>query len=64
MQRRKTGGISLLGFCVLMGIPTFALAADQHKETVTSVRSTERHLANIQPTADRWPPECGGLFFI
>jgi len=48
MQRRKTGGISLLGFCVLMGIPTFALAADQHKETVTSVRSTERHLTNIR----------------
>jgi Tol biopolymer transport system component len=48
MQRRKTGGISLLGFCVLMGIPPLALAADQQKETVASVRSTERHLANIR----------------
>jgi Tol biopolymer transport system component len=48
MQRRKTGGISLLGFWVLMGIPPFALAADQHKETVTSARSPERHLANIR----------------
>ncbi len=48
MQRRKTGGISILGLCVLMGVPPFALAADQHKETVTSVRSTERHLANIR----------------
>jgi len=48
MQRRKTGGISILGFCVLMGVPPFALAADQHKETMTSVRSTERHLANIR----------------
>ncbi|MGQ0557237.1 MAG: TolB family protein [Nitrospiraceae bacterium] len=48
MQRRKTWGISVLGFCVLMGIPPFALAADQHKETVTPVRSTERHLANIR----------------
>ncbi|TKB69692.1 MAG: hypothetical protein E8D52_04815 [Nitrospira sp.] len=48
MQRRKTGGISILGFCVLMGVPSFALAADQHKETMTSVRSTERHLANIR----------------
>ncbi|NOU11340.1 MAG: hypothetical protein HOO98_15180 [Nitrospira sp.] len=54
MQRRKTGGISILGFCVLMGVPPFALAADQHKETVTSVRSVERHLANIrQLTAGR-----------
>jgi TolB protein len=48
MQRRKTGGIALLGFCVLMGIPTFALAADQQKETVMPVRSMERHLANIR----------------
>ncbi len=48
MQRRKTGGISILGLCVLMGVPPFALAADQHKETMTSVRSTERHLANIR----------------
>lgn len=48
MQRRKTGGISLLGFYVLMGIPPLALAADQQKETVASVRSTERHLANIR----------------
>ncbi|MEQ1680964.1 MAG: hypothetical protein ABL950_10200 [Nitrospira sp.] len=48
MQRRKTGGISILGLCVLMGVPAFALAADQHKETLTSVRSTERHLANIR----------------
>lgn len=48
MRRRKTGGISILGFCALMGIPSFALAADQPRETVTSVRSTERHLANIQ----------------
>ncbi len=48
MQRRKTGGISILGFCVLMGVPAFALAADQHKETMTSVWSTERHLANIR----------------
>jgi len=48
MQCRKTGGISILGLCVLMGVPSFALAADQHKETMTSVRSTERHLANIR----------------
>lgn len=48
MQRRKTGGISLLGFCVLMGLPPFALAADQQKETVASARSSERHLANIR----------------
>ena len=48
MQCRKTGGISILGLCVLMGVPSFALAADQHKETVMSVRSTERHLANIR----------------
>lgn len=48
MQRRKTGGISILGFCVLMGLPPFALAADQHKETVTSAHSPERHLANIR----------------
>ncbi|THJ17027.1 MAG: hypothetical protein CAF42_010535 [Nitrospira sp. CG24B] len=48
MQCRKTGGISILGFCVLMGIPTFTPAADQHKETVASARSPERHLANIR----------------
>jgi Tol biopolymer transport system component len=48
MQCRKTGGISILGLCVLMGVSSFALAADQHKETMTSVRSTERHLANIR----------------
>jgi TolB protein len=48
MQRRKTGGISLLGFCVLMGVPTFGLAADQQKETMTPARSPERHLVNIR----------------
>ena len=48
MQHRKTGGISLLGFCVVMGIPPFALAADQQRESVESARSPERHLANIR----------------
>jgi len=48
MQRRKTGGVWLWGFCALMGIPSFALAADQLKEPPASVRSTERHLANIR----------------
>lgn len=48
MQRRKVMRIWLWGLCALMGVPPFALAADQHKETVTSVRSTERHLANIR----------------
>ncbi|MEK7800676.1 MAG: hypothetical protein AAB314_03150, partial [Nitrospirota bacterium] len=48
MQRRKSMRIWLWGLCALMGVSPFALAADQHKETVTSVRSTERHLANIR----------------
>lgn len=48
MQRRKVMRIWLWGLCALMGVPPFAMAADQHKETVTSVRSTERHLANIR----------------
>jgi TolB protein len=48
MQRRKVMRIWLWGLCALMGGPPFALAADQHKETVMSVRSTERHLANIR----------------
>ena len=48
MQRRKVMRIWLWGLCALMGVPPFALAADQHKETMTSVRSTERHLANIR----------------
>jgi hypothetical protein len=46
MQRRKTYGISIVGFCVLMGVPPFALAADQPKEVVASARPPERHLAN------------------
>lgn len=48
MQRRKSMRIWLWGLCALMGVSPFALAADQHKETMTSVRSTERHLANIR----------------
>ena len=44
-----------------MGIPPFALAADQHKETVEMARSLERHLANIRHSL---AAECGGLFFI
>ncbi|MDH4086294.1 MAG: hypothetical protein OEV27_03860 [Nitrospira sp.] len=48
MQRRKVMRIWLWGLCALMGVSPFALAADQHKETMTSVRSTERHLANIR----------------
>ena len=48
MQRRKTYGISSLGFCVLMGVSPFALAADQHKESVAAAPSIERHLANIR----------------
>lgn len=48
MQRRKTVGIWLWAFCALMGIPPFALAADQPKEPVVSASSTERHLANIR----------------
>ena len=48
MQRRKTYGISIFGFCVLMGGAPFALAADQHKEAVAAAPSIERHLANIR----------------
>ncbi|MFY4728876.1 TolB family protein [Nitrospira sp. BLG_2] len=48
MQRPKTGGIWLWAFCALIGISPFALAADQLKESVVSVSSTERHLANIR----------------
>ncbi len=48
MQRLKVMRIWLWGLCALMGVPPCALAADQHKETVTSVLSTERHLANIR----------------
>ena len=48
MQRRKTGGISLWAFCALISISSFALAADQPKESVVSASSTERHLTNIR----------------
>jgi len=48
MKRRKTWGIWLWAFSALMGIPSFALAADQPKESVVSASSTERHLANIR----------------
>lgn len=48
MKRRKTVGIWLWAFSALMGIPPFAMAADQPKEPVVSVSSTERHLANIR----------------
>jgi Tol biopolymer transport system component len=48
MQRRKTGGISLWAFCALISISSFAMAADQPKESVVSASSTERHLTNIR----------------
>ncbi|HEX5545291.1 MAG TPA: hypothetical protein VFX10_07320, partial [Nitrospira sp.] len=48
MQRRKTGGIWLWGFCALMSIPSYAVAADQSKGPAVSARSTEWHLANIR----------------
>lgn len=48
MPHRKTGGIGLWGVCLAMGIASFALAAEQPKESVALIRSTERHLANIR----------------
>lgn len=48
MQRRKTWAMWLGGGSVLMSIPLFAIAADIPKEPAASVRSTERHLANIR----------------
>jgi Tol biopolymer transport system component len=48
MQRRKTVGISLWAFHALISISSFALAADQPKESVVSASSTERHLTNIR----------------
>src|SRR5215467_9531853 len=48
MQRRKIGGIGLWGLCALMSIHSVAMADDQPKEPRESVRSTERHLANIR----------------
>ena len=48
MRRRKTGGMWLWGFCALMSMSPFALAADQQTEPAVSARSTERHLANIR----------------
>ena len=48
IQRRKTGGMWLWGLCALMSVPSVAMTADQSKEPMGSVRSTERHLANIR----------------
>ncbi|MDF0650406.1 MAG: hypothetical protein P0121_02910 [Nitrospira sp.] len=48
MKAAKTAAIWLWGFCALMSISPFALAADQPKDPVASVHSTERHLANIR----------------
>lgn len=45
---RNTAGIWLLGLCIVMGASSVAGAADQPKETIASVRSGERHLANIR----------------
>ncbi|MDK2742082.1 MAG: PD40 domain-containing protein [Nitrospira sp.] len=47
-RRHKAGTIWVWGLCVLVGIPTFVLAADQEKTASVSSRSIERHLANIR----------------
>ena len=45
---RNTVDVWFLGLCIVMGVPSFAAAADHAKETIAPVRSAERHLANIR----------------
>ncbi|MDH4155271.1 MAG: hypothetical protein OEV01_15935 [Nitrospira sp.] len=48
MRRRSTHRLCVWGLCVLVGLPPFALAGDQSRETTSQARSSERHLANIR----------------
>ena len=48
MQRRSIKHLWIWGVCVLMGVPSFALAGDRSQESTPQPRSMERHLANIR----------------
>ena len=48
MGRRSTERLCIWGICVLIGVPSFALAGEQSQDPVPQIRSTERHLANIR----------------
>ena len=48
MQRRSIKHLWIWAVCVLMGVPSFALAGDRSQESTPQPRSMERHLANIR----------------